>query len=92
VPDLKEPDFVAFNDALSAPATFDARMGQVVELRFFRGLMVEETADVLNVSTETVMRDGKTAKAWLLREIRRGDHTAKLGTRSRRGPRRAPPR
>jgi DNA-directed RNA polymerase specialized sigma24 family protein len=65
VPDLKEPDFVAFNDALSALATFDARMGQVVELRFFRGPMVEETADVLNVSTETVMRDGKTAKAWL---------------------------
>jgi len=76
VPDLKEPDFVALNDALSALATFDARMGQVVELRFFGGLTVEETADVLNVSPETVMRDWKTAKAWLLREIRRGDHTA----------------
>jgi RNA polymerase sigma factor (TIGR02999 family) len=76
VPDLKEPDFVALNDALSALATFDARMGQVVELRFFGGLTVEETADVLDVSPETVMRDWKTAKAWLLREIRRGDHTA----------------
>jgi DNA-directed RNA polymerase specialized sigma24 family protein len=46
-------------------------MGQVVELRFFGGLTVEETADVLNVSAETVLRDWKTAKAWLLRELRR---------------------
>jgi RNA polymerase sigma-70 factor (ECF subfamily) len=71
LPDLKERDLVALSDALSALATFDARMGQVVELRFFGGLTVEETADVLNVSPETVMRDWKTAKAWLLREIRR---------------------
>ena len=49
---------------------FDTRMSQVVELRFFGGLSVEETADVLNVSPETVMRDWKTAKAWLLRELR----------------------
>jgi DNA-directed RNA polymerase specialized sigma24 family protein len=47
-------------------------MSQVVELRFFGGLTVAETADVLNISPETVMRDWKTAKAWLLREIRRG--------------------
>ena len=59
-----------------ALATFDARMSQVVELRFFGGLTVDETADVLNVSPETVMRDWKTAKAWLLREIRRGHRTA----------------
>jgi DNA-directed RNA polymerase specialized sigma24 family protein len=51
-------------------------MSQVVELRFFGGLTVDETADVLNVSPETVMRDWKTAKAWLLREIRRGHPTA----------------
>jgi RNA polymerase sigma factor (TIGR02999 family) len=70
LPDLKERDLVALSDALSALATFDARMGQVVELRFFGGLTVEETAKVLNVSPETVMRDWKTAKAWLLREIR----------------------
>ena len=44
-------------------------MSQVVELRFFGGLTVQETADVLNVSPETVMRDWKTAKAWLLREL-----------------------
>ena len=51
-------------------ATFDVRMSQVVELTFFGGLTVEETAQVLNVSPETVMRDWSTAKAWLLREIR----------------------
>jgi RNA polymerase sigma factor (TIGR02999 family) len=72
LPDLKEQrDLVALSDALSALATFDARMGQVVELRFFGGLTAEEAAEVLNVSPETVMRDWKTAKAWLLREIRR---------------------
>lgn len=76
LPESKEQDLVALNDALSGLATVDARMGQVVELRFFGGLTVEETADVLNISAETVMRDWKTAKAWLLREIRRGDATA----------------
>ena len=65
----REPDIVALSDALATLATFDARMGQVVELRFFGGLTVQETADVLHVSPETVMRDWKTAKAWLLREL-----------------------
>ena len=72
LPDSKERDLVAVNDAVSRLTRFDARMGQVVELKFFGGLTVEETADVLNVSPETVMRDWKTAKAWLLRELRRG--------------------
>jgi RNA polymerase sigma factor (TIGR02999 family) len=76
LPDLKDRDFVALSDALSALATVDARMSQVVELRFFGGLSIEETAGVLNVSPETVMRDWKTAKAWLLREFRRGHTTA----------------
>jgi RNA polymerase sigma factor (TIGR02999 family) len=62
-------DVVALSDALSAMARFDSRMSQVVELRFFGGLTVQETADVLDVSPETVMRDWKTAKAWLLREL-----------------------
>jgi len=70
VPEPKERDVVALSDALAALATFDGRMSQVVELRFFGGLSVEETANVLNVSPETVMRDWKTAKAWLLRELR----------------------
>jgi RNA polymerase sigma factor (TIGR02999 family) len=64
-------DLVALSDALSALATFDPRMSQVVELRFFGGLSVQETADVLGVSPQTVMRDWKTAKAWLLRELGR---------------------
>src|SRR5262245_38771067 len=72
LPDAKEHDLVALSDALSGLATFDARMSQVVELRFFGGLTVDETAHVLNISPETVMRDWKTAKAWLLREIKRG--------------------
>jgi RNA polymerase sigma-70 factor (ECF subfamily) len=76
LPDSKEHDLVALSDALSGLATFDSRMSQVVELRFFGGLTVDETADVLSVSPETVMRDWKTAKAWLLREIRRGQATA----------------
>ena len=76
LPDSNRIDLVAVSDALSGLATFDGRMSQVVELRFFGGLSVEETADVLNVSPETVMRDWKTAKAWLLREIRRGHSTA----------------
>jgi RNA polymerase sigma factor (sigma-70 family) len=62
-------DLVALNDALAMLATFDPRMSQVVELRFFGGLTVEETAAVLSVSPETVMRDWKTAKVWLLREL-----------------------
>ena len=82
LPDSKERDLVALSDALSALAMFDARMGQVVELRFFGGLTVEETAEVLNVSPETVMRDWKTAKAWLLREIRRGHHPASSSGRT----------
>ena len=76
LPDLKEHDLVALSDALSGLATFDARMSQVVELRFFGGLTVDETAHVLNVSPETVMRDWKTAKAWLLREVKRRLSTA----------------
>jgi RNA polymerase sigma factor (sigma-70 family) len=75
LPDSKEHNLIALSDALSGLATFDSRMSQVVELRFFGGLTVDETADVLNVSPETVMRDWKTAKAWLLREINRGHGT-----------------
>ena len=75
LPDSKEHDLVALSDALSGLAKFDGRMSQVVELRFFGGLSVDETAHVLNVSPETVLRDWKTAKAWLLREIRRGHDT-----------------
>ena len=65
-------DLVALDDALTALAAFDARKAQVVEMRFFGGLSVEETAEALKVSVDTVMRDWKLAKAWLLRELK--DH------------------
>ena len=76
LPDSSGRDLVVLSDALSRLAMFDARMGQVVELRFFGGLTVAETAAVLNISPETVMRDWKTAKAWLLREVGRSHPTA----------------
>jgi len=68
----REPgqDLVALDDALTALAAFDGRKAQVVEMRFFGGLSVEETAEALNVSVDTVMRDWKLAKAWLLRELK----------------------
>jgi RNA polymerase sigma factor (TIGR02999 family) len=63
-------DVVAVDDALEALAHVDERKSRVVELRFFGGLSVEETAEVLNVSRETVKRDWKFAKMWLLRHLR----------------------
>jgi RNA polymerase sigma-70 factor (ECF subfamily) len=66
-------DLVALDDALEALARKDSRKSQVVELRFFGGLSVEETAQALKISPETVMRDWRLAKAWLLREICGGD-------------------
>jgi RNA polymerase sigma-70 factor, ECF subfamily len=63
-------DVVALDDALEALAHVDERKSRVVELRFFGGLSVEETAEVLNVSRETVKRDWKFAKMWLLRHLR----------------------
>jgi len=62
-------DLLALDDALKDLAAIDPRQSQVVELRFFGGLSVEETAEVLKVSPETVMRDWKLAKAWLLRAM-----------------------
>ena len=60
---------VALDDALEALAAMDSRKSQVVELRFFGGLTVEETAEVLGVSPMTVTRDWSLAKTWLLREL-----------------------
>jgi len=62
-------DLVALDEALKALAAVDARKSQVVELRFFGGLSVEETAEVLKVSSGTVLRDWKLAKSWLRREL-----------------------
>lgn len=60
---------VALDDALKSLAELDPRKSQIVELRFFGGLSIEETAEVLAVSTGTVMRDWTLAKAWLRREM-----------------------
>ena len=65
-------DLVALDDAMNTLAQFDSRKAQVVEMRFFGGLNVDETADVLKVSPATVMRDWSTAKAWLYRELAGG--------------------
>jgi RNA polymerase sigma factor (TIGR02999 family) len=62
-------DLVALDEALGALTAVDPRKARVVELRFFGGLSVEETAEVLAVSAETVMRDWRLAKVWLLREL-----------------------
>ena len=65
----KGQDLVALDDALNALAAVDSRKSKVVEMRFFGGMSVEETAEVLGVSPETIMRDWKTAKVWLLRHL-----------------------
>jgi len=72
-PVCNEPDMnlVALDDALKALATVDERKSKVVELKFFGGLSVEEMAEVLGVSSDTVIRDWRLAKIWLLRELSR---------------------
>ncbi|MEO7275385.1 MAG: sigma-70 family RNA polymerase sigma factor [Vicinamibacterales bacterium] len=69
VSDEPRQDLIALDDALNALAAFDRRKSQVVEMRFFGGLSVEETAEALHVSADTVMRDWRLAKAWLVREL-----------------------
>ena len=62
-------DLVALDEALTALAEVDRRKSQVVEMRFFGGLSIKEVAEVLKVSEETVLRDWRLAKVWLLREL-----------------------
>jgi RNA polymerase sigma factor (TIGR02999 family) len=64
---------VALDDAIEALGKLDARKARVVELRFFGGLSVDETAEVLQISAESVMRDWRLAKPWLARQVTRGD-------------------
>jgi RNA polymerase sigma factor (TIGR02999 family) len=68
----RDPDLLALDEALTQLSNADPRQGQVVELRYFGGLSVEETAEVLGVSPQTVMRDWKLAKLWLVRALRHG--------------------
>jgi RNA polymerase sigma factor (TIGR02999 family) len=62
-------ELIALDDALSALAAMDERKSRVVELRFFGGLNIDETATVIGVSAETIQRDWRLARTWLLREI-----------------------
>ena len=65
----RDPDLLALDDALKSLAAIDERKSRIVELRFFGGLSVEETAEVLKLSTITVIREWNKAKAWLYREL-----------------------
>ena len=67
----RDREIIAIDEALTALAQVDPRKAKVVELRFFGGLSVEESAEVLKVSPQTVMRDWKTARAWLMAELTR---------------------
>lgn len=67
----RDIDLVALDDALETLATLDARQSRIVELRFFGGLTLDETAEVMDVGVATVSRDWASAKAWLYRELRR---------------------
>jgi RNA polymerase sigma factor (TIGR02999 family) len=69
VSDERCPTLVALDDALNALSALDPRRGRVVELRFFGGLNTEETAEVLGISPDSVKRDWRLAKAWLMREL-----------------------
>jgi RNA polymerase sigma factor (TIGR02999 family) len=68
----RDLDLAALDDALAALATIDPRQSRIVELRFFAGLSLEETAEVMGVSPATIKRDWTIARAWLKRELTRG--------------------
>jgi RNA polymerase sigma factor (TIGR02999 family) len=74
LPQVRNTDVVALNDALTGLAKLDEQQGRIVELRFFGGLATEEIAEVLGVSSSTVKREWNVAKAWLTREMKREAH------------------
>ena len=75
LPQREDVDVVALNDALNSLAEIDPRQSRVVELRFFAGLSLEETSEVMGIGTATVQRDWTAARAWLHREISRRSST-----------------
>lgn len=79
VSDERETDIVALDEALQELAKLDARKSRIVELRFFGGLSVEETAEFLNISGVTVMREWAKAKAWLYRELSAAEEGGNAG-------------
>jgi RNA polymerase sigma factor (TIGR02999 family) len=74
LPEKRDLDLVALDDALNSLASRDERKSKIVELRFFGGLTIEETAEVLGISLDTVKRDWRMARAWLYSEISKEDH------------------
>ena len=75
LPERKDVDVLALDDALNPLAEIDPRQARVVELRFFAGLSLEETSEVMGIATATVQRDWTAARAWLHREISRRPRT-----------------
>jgi RNA polymerase sigma factor (TIGR02999 family) len=73
LPAKQHSELVAIDDALEALTKMDPRKALVIELRFFGGLTVDETAEVLKIGPQTVMREWKLAKAWMLRELSRAE-------------------
>ena len=73
LPQVRTTDVVALDDALNALSRLDEQQGHVVELRFFGGLATEEIAEVLGISASTVKRDWSVAKAWLTRQMKKGN-------------------
>ncbi|MEP6975678.1 MAG: sigma-70 family RNA polymerase sigma factor [Spartobacteria bacterium] len=77
--DERTVDLVALDDALQDLVTFDPRKSRIVEMRFFGGLTMEEIGEVLSISPRTIRREWRVAKAWLRREIMKGETDAALG-------------
>jgi RNA polymerase sigma factor (TIGR02999 family) len=73
LPQVRHADVVALDDALTGLAKLDEQQARIVELRFFGGLTTEEAAEVLGISASTVKRDWNVAKAWLTREMKKGN-------------------
>jgi len=73
LPAEPDEDLIALDTALTALAAIDPRKAKVVELRFFGGFTEQETAEALGISSDTVLRDWKSAKLWLYRDLRRGE-------------------
>jgi RNA polymerase sigma factor (TIGR02999 family) len=77
--DERAVDLIALDDALQDLVTFDVRKSRIVELRFFGGLSIEEIGEVLAISPRTIRREWRVAKAWLRREIIKGEPDAAIG-------------
>jgi RNA polymerase sigma factor (TIGR02999 family) len=77
--DERAVDLIALDDALQDLVTFDNRKSRIVELRFFGGLSIEEIGEVLEISPRTIRREWRVAKAWLRREIMKGEPDAAIG-------------